>query len=714
MSLLNIFKRKSQEEKNEEEKESLYGIDDELSEQIEAAASNDNDEDELNDINEVDDDSYLSKEEYQSLYHSSTEEETVNNHQIDQLGNIQFDDMQENDTVMDSIPIEDYGYDFNPPAVSQEEKNSEEPVLISRSQHRKEYELPSSEEYIQLTEYQTIVDDSKAECDTEKLKKYFSLKSHPELDQETADALAEKEQKWVDFYINSTDFQTFINKYKDEIIDLEAEAVDQLKKRYEDSLAIDYEEAAEENIIDYLSEIEEKRDQRIDEYQTKEIDRYQKKLDDKKKQQDLELKKFQANQESEYNDYQSEQERLKDGNIQSFTESESNKYESNKASALDEEIQKQKREAVKSLDYDKQQTLDDLKSKLNNAKSEFLEVLPKHIEHFNKVIEERESTWLHEITTKQQAEEQKRQNDYKQEEIQLIRDKLKLREAELVARQSNDIKELEKLREEIKALKDEQKNSTNQNNQQVPVGQYPQATMGYDPYLATFMDKLDRKVDQLSEKQKEESQPKQTNNYWLPAILAILAILAIIITAFATTYIVKGDTKAENAQAVQTVQPAQATIESSNQGQANGNQGVSNPQPEEKIDDKEIKKLFMELQKDQDFKKPTESQKIDKSLDERVKEAKGVEDYDLIANDLRNEGNLSDLKKFNESYDSNYGELDQKILENDIWAIYNILKEAPSDYIKYLGKERRFALSMCLYRNYFYKVNDDTLIKDNK
>ncbi len=42
------------------------------------------------------------------------------------------------------------------------------------------------------------------------------------------------------------------------------------------------------------------------------------------------------------------------------------------------------------------------------------------------------------------------------------------------------------------------------------------------------------------------------------------------------------------------------------------------------------------------------------------------------------------------------------------------MKEAPADYIKYLGKERRFALSMCLYRNYFYKVNDDTLIKDNE
>ncbi len=608
MSLLSIFKKKKQsKDTEEEEKDPLYGIDDELSEQIEAAASDeDNDEYGLNNLDENIDDSSMNEEEYQDIYASDPEMEEVDNHQIDQLENIELDDIQKDYDSYDQPTMDDYGYDFTTSQESIEENFEEDEPVFSRSLQRKDYELPSSDEYVQLTDYQTIVDLSKAESDIEKIKTYFKVNNHPELDQETADALKVKEQQGVDFYLNSPEFQQFINKYKDSISNIEAEAVDQLKSRYENSLAIDFEEDAKESIVDYLTEIEEKRDQQIDDYQNKETERYHKKLDDKKKQQDLELKQFQANQEAEYNNYQTEQESLKDSNIQSFTESENNKYESQKESALVEEIQKQKREEVKSLDYDKQQTLDSLKTRLNNEKSKFLEALAKYQENFNKLLENNQSKWLHEVTTKKQADEQKRQNDYKQEEIQLIRDKLKLREAELTASQSDDAKELEKLREEIKAFKEEQRNLQNQNSQQVSNGVYPQATMGYDPYLANFMDKLDRKVDHLSEKQKEESQPKQTNNYWLPAILAVLAILSII-TAFATTYIVKGDSKAENAQAaVETVQPANTPVDSSSH---DNNQEVSNPQPNEKIDDEEIKKLFMELQKEQDVKEPTESQK---------------------------------------------------------------------------------------------------------
>ena len=55
--------------------------------------------------------------------------------------------------------------------------------------------------------------------------------------------------------------------------------------------------------------------------------------------------------------------------------------------------------------------------------------------------------------------------------------------------------------------------------------------------------------------------------------------------------------------------------------------------------------------------------------------------------------------------------MDQKILENNIWGVFNILKTAPEDYIQHLGADRRMAVMLLLYRHRFFQVGDDTLIK---
>src|SRR5699024_360743 len=56
-------------------------------------------------------------------------------------------------------------------------------------------------------------------------------------------------------------------------------------------------------------------------------------------------------------------------------------------------------------------------------------------------------------------------------------------------------------------------------------------------------------------------------------------------------------------------------------------------------------------------------------------------DLDLLTNEMRKQGALVELVNFNQSFDTNYGELDELILKDDIWGVFNVLLALPEDLL---------------------------------
>ncbi len=528
--------------------------------------------------------------------------------------------------------------------------------------------LPTFEEYLNTDQLDEIISKGKVLIDSQEIQDHLTVSPPQNLDQKSVDIFKEKEKELIDHEIRVSDFSEIQKNYQFELTRSKQTIVDKLRQLHEDTINQDFSEMAKEKNEETLSEFKDQFDQKVNDYTSEEEKRYTTKLEQKENQQQLELEHFKASQQSELSQYKDEILAIKQNNVDAFIAQEQKKLDLQCDQCIKDEVDKQITQALNSLELEKSKCKQTLATNVEALSQEYREKINKISNRLERVVEAASAQWKQDIINQQQLDEQKRENDLKQQQLDLTRTQLKLKSEELKSHQHRQESELNQLQDLIKLLQ------TQALKPAVPVQNSPST----DPALISSLNKLSQKLEQTP----DQPQPSSTNTTLIAFLVGVVSVLITVIILGILYF-------------------------SMSLGSNRSISYFSQPQVERNSESALPSSSHSTVGFETDHGRSKDSM----TLQKKIESAKTVEDFDHISSDLRNQGDLPHLKKFNAEYSSTYGDLDQKILENNIWGVFNILKTAPEDYIQHLGADRRMAVMLLLYRHRFFQVGDDTLIK---
>lgn len=521
--------------------------------------------------------------------------------------------------------------------------------------------------------------------------------------------------------------------------------LDQLQKMHDDYVSDDYEYTAKQARQENIKRLDDVTEEAIKTQKEKLEAQKQTEQEQFKERQLLELKSFKNEQEQALVKFKQDQETIYANSLEEYETKQQEKKEKEINDLIKKEMADQKQRAISEMPNKKDGVVAKLGDTIDRYDSDLNKMLQPYVDYLRHELKEKTPEWQEAIEDKKRKEQAERDYNLRAKKVELIKQQLaqQRQEKELyrqaTTEQNNQLLRLiEEMKQSNDQLKEQLKHPT-QSEAKTEEITSPETSEIPDPAPISLKEQADHstisdptteiiapKYDERKDIPSSDSTTSHHNSkkVSLPFVLMALALAGTggymvndMISDFATSH---AESKIE-----QPDKAAQKTANETKDVTYSDADKASNDAKSSDANDQDKKETSSENKQGQmsDDEKKQNKEMVDalKKLTDTLSETKqtnnkddkgnnATKKYDDLANDFRSEGNLSELKKLNKNHETTYGDLDQKILENDIWGVFNLLNSKDKTYLTHLGDARRADLLTFLYRHYFYAVADRTLI----
>lgn len=634
-------------------------------------------------------------------------------------------DVYENDDIFDdeentnsTDDLEDIWNESSYDDWEQNKNEAKENSVSEQSQQAKHVTIVPLHEYQDLSSLNDIIERNKEMVSNEGLIKRLDIFDN---DGEELSKLDKIKKDYITSKIYSSEIQNLTQNYVDNIDVLIENTKLNLAEAHNGVLTIDYEDRALDFLESDLDDIESEYEEDISTNESKEEEAYQNRLNNFMEKQASELEAFKREQEQRLLDYKEEQYTKKQSNIEMYTSERTDRYEKAREKILAEETYKQEQKEANRLNPLKRDMLNAFESELKEASKDMKAQLKEHLNEIRKEVEQKEHQWKTEIHQEEMRKEEKRKQDIEEEKLRLEKEAFELERQERLERlkmkreQQDYYRRMDEQTQRDNDLLRNELNEANLSQSELTKALITQVLNQNknEGSQESFLNKTPMNES------KTVTETKNNNSIFQRYIIGGIGILLIVLLTVLTltlfqnrSYIAPGDSDLPAKEDINISQAETNDLEQLTEELSLLREQLATEEVDEDVteevepssntdEDSEALNTSKRNGESSDEKKSLDSFLVAGDFEKAIEVASTEKEFDQIANAMRKQEALVELVNFNQRFDTPYGKLDEYVLRDRIWKVFNELMNLPESHLLNMPNERRNDVVLYMYQNDF-------------